>query len=99
MTLNFGVDKITCEMKVSVERKIFRNVSIQKFKYHVKQNLGKTDKVNDKAHKLAIAGFHMTSPKFKLRNCQIFMSSYSLFKNSSKLIFKQILTRKRLFVL
>ena len=34
MTVNFGVDKITCEMKISIELKIFRNESIQKSKYH-----------------------------------------------------------------
>ena len=34
VTVNFGVDKITCEMKISIELKIFRNESIQKSKYH-----------------------------------------------------------------
>ena len=88
------------EIKISIELKIFRNVSIQKYNYQVKIKSGRIENVDDKARKLAIiAGFHMTSPKFKLRNSQIFLSSYFIFKNSSKPIFIQIFTRKRLIVL
>ena len=88
------------EIKISIELKILRNVSIQKYNYQVKIKYGRIENVDDKARKLAIiGGFHMTSPKFKLRNSQIFLSSYFIFKNSSKPIFIQIFTRKRLFVL
>ena len=88
------------EIKISIELKIFRNVSIQKYNYQVKIKSGRIENVDDKALKLAIiAGFRMTSPKFKLRNSQIFLSSHFIFKNSSKPIFIQIFTRKRLFVL
>ena len=88
------------EIKISIELKIFRNVSIQKYNYQVKIKYGRIENVDDKARKLAIiAGFHMTSPKFKLRNSQIFLSSYFIFKNSSKPIFIQIFTGKRLFIL
>ena len=88
------------EIKISIELKIFRNLSIHKYNYQVKIKSGRIENVDDKARKLAIiAGFHMTSPKFKLRNSQIFLSSYFIFKNSSKLIFIQIFTGKRLFIL
>ena len=88
------------EIKISIELKIFRNLSIHKYNYQVKIKSGRIENVDDKARKLAIiAGFHMTSPKFKLRNSQIFLSSYFIFKNSSKPIFIQIFTRERLIVL
>ena len=51
------------EIKMSIELKIFRNLSIHKYNYQVKIKSGRIENVDDKARKLAIiAGFHMTSP-------------------------------------
>ena len=88
------------EIKISIELKIFRNVSFQKYNYQVKIKSRKDWECWwQSTYLVIIAGFHITSPKFKLRNSQIFLSSYFIFKNSSKPIFIQIFTRKRLFVL
>ena len=42
------------EIKISIELRIFRNVSIQKYNYQVKIKSGRIENVDDKARKLAI---------------------------------------------